>query len=191
MDKRPSATSEERRSELELIPLGQEQTQSKLSSVYISFWTSREVDGRTCEAGPFNPSFCALWVSLGCSGSTFRCVGVDLDSFGWGPLCGGHVRRYSACAVSPRSHGFGPRPIAPNLTPVISLSGPATTILTQRASVNAFESRSIVEKASSIAKGQREPEVEPDSAPDHLRRKSVAGMGDELHSPNCSTYAGP
>ena len=54
-----------------------------------------------------------------------------------------------------------------------------------------FELRSIVEKASSIAKGQREPEVEPDSAPDYLRRKSVAGMGDELHSPNCSTYAGP
>jgi Flp pilus assembly protein TadB len=44
MDQRPSDRSEERRSEEELIPLGQEQTQSKLSSVYMSFWTSREVD---------------------------------------------------------------------------------------------------------------------------------------------------
>jgi len=45
MDKRPSATGEERCSELELIPPGQEQTQPKVSDIYISaVWTSREVD---------------------------------------------------------------------------------------------------------------------------------------------------
>jgi hypothetical protein len=46
MDQRPSARSEERRSEQNPIPLGQEQTQPKLSNVYISVWTSREVDER-------------------------------------------------------------------------------------------------------------------------------------------------
>ena len=46
MDQRPSATSEDRRSEQELIPPGQEPTQPKLSDVYISVWTSREVDER-------------------------------------------------------------------------------------------------------------------------------------------------
>jgi hypothetical protein len=44
MDQRPSATGEERRSEPELIPPGLEQTQPKLSDIYISVWTSREVD---------------------------------------------------------------------------------------------------------------------------------------------------
>jgi Flp pilus assembly protein TadB len=46
MDQRPSATSEERRSEQELIPPGQEQTQPKSSDAYISVWTSRKVDKR-------------------------------------------------------------------------------------------------------------------------------------------------
>jgi hypothetical protein len=115
MDQRPSATSEERRSEQELIPPGQEQTQPKSSDAYI--W--RRV---------LNPSFWALWGSLDYSRSTFRCVGVDVDSFGRGSLCRGHVSHYSACEVSPRSHGFGPRQIAPNLTPLISLSRPLTPI---------------------------------------------------------------
>ena len=44
MDQRPSPTSEERRSEPELIPPGQEQTQPKLNDFYISVWRSREVD---------------------------------------------------------------------------------------------------------------------------------------------------
>jgi Flp pilus assembly protein TadB len=44
MDKRPSAPSEKRRSEPELIPSGQKQTQPKVSDIYISVWTSREVD---------------------------------------------------------------------------------------------------------------------------------------------------
>jgi hypothetical protein len=44
MDQRPSATSEERRSEPELIPPSQEQKQPKASDIYISVWTSREVD---------------------------------------------------------------------------------------------------------------------------------------------------
>ncbi len=46
MDQRPSATSEERRSGQELVPPGQEQTQPKVSDIYISIWTSREVDER-------------------------------------------------------------------------------------------------------------------------------------------------
>ena len=44
MDQRPSATGEERRSEPELITPGQEQTQPKLSDIYVSVWISREVD---------------------------------------------------------------------------------------------------------------------------------------------------
>jgi len=41
--------------------------------------------------------------------------------------------RRKACAVSPRSHGSGPRQIAPNLTPVIFLLPHLTPMLTQRA----------------------------------------------------------
>ena len=44
MDQQPSATGEERRSELELITPGQEQTRPKFSDVYVSVWISREVD---------------------------------------------------------------------------------------------------------------------------------------------------
>ena len=44
MDQQPSATGEERRSEPELIPPAQVQTQPKLSDIHISVWTSREVD---------------------------------------------------------------------------------------------------------------------------------------------------
>jgi hypothetical protein len=42
MDQRPSATGEERRSEPELITPGQEQTQPKLSDIYVSVWISRQ-----------------------------------------------------------------------------------------------------------------------------------------------------
>ncbi len=93
---------------------------------------------KTREAGPFIRTFCTLWVSLGCSGSTFRCVGVDLVSFGRCSLCRGHVRHYSACAVSPHSHSFGPRQITLSLTPVISLLPHLTPILTQRTRLLGF-----------------------------------------------------
>jgi hypothetical protein len=88
------------------------------ASMYVrrSFWLHLSANqGTTREAGPFNPTFCALWVRRGCNGSTFRCIGVDLDSFGRCSICRRHVRDYSAYAVSPRSHGFGPRPVPQQL----------------------------------------------------------------------------
>ena len=36
-----------------------------------------------------------------------------------------------------------------------------------------------------IPVAQGEPEVEPDSVPDKVGRKSVAGTGNGLHGPNC------
>jgi hypothetical protein len=44
MEQQPSAPSEERRSELELIPPGREQTKPKVSDIYVSVGISREVD---------------------------------------------------------------------------------------------------------------------------------------------------
>jgi Flp pilus assembly protein TadB len=44
MKQKPSAPSEKRSSEVEFIPPGQEQTQPKVSDIYVSVWTSQRFD---------------------------------------------------------------------------------------------------------------------------------------------------
>ena len=104
MDKRPSATSEKRRSELELIPPGQEQTQPKVSDIYISVWTSREVDeqpGRRVHSILLSALF---GLASAAAVLLFVAFGVDLDflwlafSLSWpcSPLFG--MRSFAAFA---------------------------------------------------------------------------------------------